>query len=423
MGYTPFINKAAGAINQGLDKRYEQDITKRAFMGDKQALSKLSSINPQAYQKIISDEKAKKQAGIQAANRAQDVAFREKKLTSEIGARTAKQTTSSEKQQRKVLADNQEYAAGVMEDSSKLGSFEEAKAFVAKKVSQNKALSEFAKEFELTEEMYEQNKKVYGRNLAESDPVQSSKIMASGLVQFIRKSGKVETVNPSKANKILIKEAEDRDAELQGLRSSERSSGTNAQKVSIDAFKTAGQIRKSINNIDRGIGYIDEGAEAGIIDKYIPSITEASVKLDNLVGQMGLDVIASVTFGALSESELKFALSVAAPPNLQPEALKKWFIEKKAAQEKLLANLEEVAIFMGTPGNSIADFVKMKKEEKEKSRAGEEKATPNQGKAEPNATQSSLPNGVSEDDITATMQANNMTREQVLKRLGAPSGR
>ena len=62
--------------------------------------------------------------------------------------------------------------------------------------------------------------------------VQSSKILPGGLVQIVRKDGTVETIPPEEANAQLIRAAELRGAELQGLRAGERG----AAKQAIIAF-------------------------------------------------------------------------------------------------------------------------------------------------------------------------------------------
>ena len=52
---------------------------------------------------------------------------------------------------------------------------------------------------------------------------------------------------------------------------------------------------------------IDAGADTGFIASKVPSLTEASILLNNMQSQLGLDLIQNTTFGALSESELNFA--------------------------------------------------------------------------------------------------------------------
>jgi len=226
------------------------------------------------------------------------------------------------------------------------------------------------------------------------DPVQASTILPSGVVQIVRKnSGKVETIEPTEANQMLIKEAEKWGAELQGLRAGERAEAKESTKAAAIAFKGLSSARKNIANMNEGIKLLQNGAKTGAVEGLLPSVRSASIKLDNLKGRLGLDVIGSVTFGALSEAELKFALDTALPTKLNEKELIKWMTEKRNAQMKVAANLEEAALFLGEPGNSIADFIKMKKES------------------------NVLPEGITEDDILTTMEANNMSRQQVLDRL------
>jgi hypothetical protein len=132
-----------------------------------------------------------------------------------------------------------------------------------------------------------------------------------------------------------------------------------AIEASTKAFEQLPQIKKSIGNIDSAINAINSGANTGKIAQYLPSITEASLNLDNIAGQMGLDVISSVTFGALSESELKFAVDTALPRGLEGPALKDWLGRKKTSQQKLARELQKMAIFLGKggEGRTVADYL------------------------------------------------------------------
>ena len=236
--------------------------------------------------------------------------------------------------------------------------------------------------------------------------VQRSDILPDGTVQLVRKDGTVEVVSPDEATEALVKQSREYGAGLQGLRAGERAGASESVKQSVAAFKQLAPIRKNIVNIDKAIRAIDEGAKTGAVEGRLPSIRAASVKLDNVQAQMGLDVIGSTTFGALSESELAFALSSALPKGLNEQELKKWLIEKRDTQKKLAGYLEETAIYLGTPGNEgIPGFIKMKKAEQ---------ASRDQAQATEAGV---LPEGVTEDDVTETMRANNMTRQEVLDRL------
>lgn len=141
-----------------------------------------------------------------------------------------------------------------------------------------------------------------------------------------------------------------------------------ATKLSTESFEKLGGVRGSIRTIDAAIDAIDEGAETGVVTQFLPSISQASIKLDQLQSQMGLDVISNTTFGALSEGELSLALNTALPKNLGPEDLREWLVEKKESQEKLSNYLEDAAAFLGRPGNTVAKFIDQQRVQRQQGR-------------------------------------------------------
>lgn len=156
----------------------------------------------------------------------------------------------------------------------------------------------------------------------------------------------------------------DAQAKLTG-QAAEKAASTKAAEQAIamseDAFTKTSTVRTAISNIDEAISLIDQGAQTGPIMAMLPSVQRASMELDALQGRMGLDVVSNTTFGALSESELKFALKTALPKSLEGPALKDWLQRKKDAHTKLVAYLEDAAVYLGTPGNTIAGFLKEQK--------------------------------------------------------------
>lgn len=191
--------------------------------------------------------------------------------------------------------------------------------------------------------------------------VQSSEMLPSGLVQIVRKDGSIELKQPKAADKILIEAAEKRGAKLQGLRSGEREEAKSASKQANKAFTSLSGLRKNISNLDKGIAEIDKGAKTGVIEKRFPSVRAASVRLQQVQQDLGLDIIQNTTFGALSEGELNLALDTALPTGLNEAELREWMVAKRDSQKKLMAYIEESAIFLGTPGNSIAKFIQQQK--------------------------------------------------------------
>ena len=192
--------------------------------------------------------------------------------------------------------------------------------------------------------------------------VQSSKILPGGFAQIVRKDGSVELKSVKEANKEIIEDLERKAAELQGLRAGERAEAKFAIEKSKQAFEKMTLTQDNVAAMDDAIDAIDAGAKTGAIQSIFPSIRASSIRLGNVQKQMALNVIGGVTFGALSKGELDLALSKALPTGLDEIELRAWLVEKKTAQEKLVNNLQEAAIFLGTPGNSVADFLKRNKQ-------------------------------------------------------------
>lgn len=150
-------------------------------------------------------------------------------------------------------------------------------------------------------------------------------------------------------------------SEAAAVKAAKTTAATQAIKLSGEAFTRLGVIRQAIPNLDEAMALVDQGANTGPIISKLPSVQQASLELDNLQGRLGLDVIGDTTFGALSESELKFALNTALPRGLKGPALKEWLQRKKDSQTKLAEYLEDAAIHLGTPGNTIAGFLSERK--------------------------------------------------------------
>ncbi len=146
---------------------------------------------------------------------------------------------------------------------------------------------------------------------------------------------------------------------------SELSSALTAKKLAVTksgvAFDKLANIDVALSNFDDAIKAIDEGAQTGTIISSLPSFRKSSIELDNIQKALGLDVVSNTTFGALSESELKFALDKALPKNLQPQDLKTWLQAKKSAQLKLRDHISKAATFLGTGENTIPDWIELQK--------------------------------------------------------------
>ena len=141
------------------------------------------------------------------------------------------------------------------------------------------------------------------------------------------------------------------------------------QKYASEAFDKAEQLTSSIGNIDAAIASIDSGAKRNLILNQLPDITSQSAQLTSALRRMGLDVVSSVTFGALSEAELNIAMATAYPPNATEQELRKFLVDRKNALIKLRKYTEEAAMFLNNPNNTRADWMQIVKERRDQTAA------------------------------------------------------
>jgi hypothetical protein len=196
-----------------------------------------------------------------------------------------------------------------------------------------------------------------------SDKVQSSKVTPDGTTILVMKNGTTRVISSEgielkgKARTDAIKASEDYGADVQERRAQGRGIGDLTAKQVGQAFAQIGKIKTNIGNIDEAIAAIDAGANTGVIASRFPNLTAASIQLANIRNTLGLDVIGSVTFGALSEGELNLALDTALPTTLQPKDLRVYLVNKKNAQTKLAGYLSEQATYLSKKGNTLAGWL------------------------------------------------------------------
>lgn len=140
---------------------------------------------------------------------------------------------------------------------------------------------------------------------------------------------------------------------------------TRAQFDTAEGLKKGEEIFNQFNLIDRQIqdfrrigDLVGEGAKTGFLEKFIPSTDAATTELRQIANKMGIDIINSATFGALSATELRLALSTGFDQNLKGDDLVKYIQNKIAAQTKLRnALMPEVQMLLGGSGlKAYADY-------------------------------------------------------------------
>jgi hypothetical protein len=195
------------------------------------------------------------------------------------------------------------------------------------------------------------------------DNVQSSKILDDGTAVIVTKSGRTRVIDTA-GNELIgdargkaIRDAEAFGAETQMRRAGGRKGAEIGQATALKAFESVGKVRQNIENLNQAISALNRGARTGAIESRFPNWRASSIELQNIQRQLGLDIIGSVTFGALSEGELNLALETALPVTMNERELRDWLQRKITAQNKLANYLSEQARFLSVPGRTINDWL------------------------------------------------------------------
>lgn len=130
--------------------------------------------------------------------------------------------------------------------------------------------------------------------------------------------------------------------------------------VGHEAFQRAGVINEMISKLESARESVFAGANTGIIAKYIPSFDAATANLKAMANMLGIDIINSATFGALSEKELSLALSTGLDLSLQGDELVRHINDKINAQSKLRDTLLQMSRDLTYGGQTYSGYIQEK---------------------------------------------------------------
>jgi len=130
-----------------------------------------------------------------------------------------------------------------------------------------------------------------------------------------------------------------------------------AQEVGREAFGQMEKIQTLVTDLTRARELlVSENAATGFVEKYLPAFNSATYELRTIANRLGIEVINSATFGALSETELELALSTGFPRDLSPAKTVKW-IDDKIRVQKVLKDLLYKKARSLTSGITYSSFV------------------------------------------------------------------
>ena len=116
-------------------------------------------------------------------------------------------------------------------------------------------------------------------------------------------------------------------------------------------------IESTVGLYKQALVLLDQGASTGRIAKLLPTTSAQTALLETVKGQLGLDVIGSVTFGALSEGELNLAMDLGLPSDkLSPSELRKWLTDRIDAKSKAAQALQDTAAYLSLPNTTVQSY-------------------------------------------------------------------
>lgn len=202
--------------------------------------------------------------------------------------------------------------------------------------------------------------------------VQASSILDGGVVVTVMKDGKTKVLDATgkelegEDRAEAIRVAEERGIQIQTERAGGRRAATVAVNTSLSAFDQVGKSRATIANLEEAKRLVqEEGANTGVIASRFPNWKASTVALETVKNELGLDVVGSVTFGALSQGELSLALATALPTDLSEDELVDWIDRKIVAQRKLQDYLYGQAIYLADGDKTIGDWLRTQRDQKE----------------------------------------------------------
>jgi hypothetical protein len=129
-----------------------------------------------------------------------------------------------------------------------------------------------------------------------------------------------------------------------------------------DYFDRATTIGESINIMKSARDLAASGVMTGIAERYLPAVDANTQMFRNLQKDLGITVINSATFGALSEKELELATTKDIPSSLEGQELLDYLDAKIAAQNKLYREMNRKARRMQS-GITLGQYMQELEEE------------------------------------------------------------
>jgi len=140
-----------------------------------------------------------------------------------------------------------------------------------------------------------------------------------------------------------------------------------AQEMGTEYYVKAQEYRRQVDQFERIIAASNDDAVSGLLGQHLPAFDDATGILHGLVNELGISVINSATFGALSEREMEMAMRTNIDLSLPPAELREMAMQQIKARRKLAQEYEKMAKRAKFEGDGTwSNFIKLSMEETDK---------------------------------------------------------
>ena len=106
-----------------------------------------------------------------------------------------------------------------------------------------------------------------------------------------------------------------------------------------------------VQMFEQALQYVDDGALSSWLVSRLPSVNPQTSLLRGIQNKLGISVINSATFGALSEREMEMAMRTNIDLDLPPAQLREMIIEQIRVRRKLAMEFNDQALMLLTEGD------------------------------------------------------------------------
>ena len=126
---------------------------------------------------------------------------------------------------------------------------------------------------------------------------------------------------------------------------------TKATEMGHAAQNEAQDLMSQVQLFEQALQYVDDGALSGWLQNKLYAIDDRTALLRGIQNKLGISVINSATFGALSEREMQMAMATNLNLSLPPAKLRKMILEQIRVRRKLAMEFNDRALMLLTEGD------------------------------------------------------------------------